>query len=607
MELDLLRLKERLEFALELGESHYREFKTALEGLPDRKLARDFKEVCNDISKTLVAFANSDGGELFVGIEDDNTISGLPYKDELITAILEAPKNYVLKETPLPLKKASIIDYNGLKVAFFSVEKGSKYVHLTSKGECFQRKDRESVPTASESIRFIREEAISREYDRQFVDLAKVNDLNLSLVEDVSRAISKSMSPEKFLQYLELAEFDGTTLKLRRGALLLFAKNINKWHPRSQVRILRVKGTEEKTGENFNLEELAEVNGNIFSLIDASWEALRPNLTETRFSKDALFKTQIIYPENACREALVNAITHRDYSIEGRGIEIKIFSDRLEILSPGKLLSSITIKDLEELKGVHQTRNTYVGRALREFGYIRELGEGIRRMFDLMKSNELIPPKIESPNKSFIVSLFYKFIYSKEEKIWLDNFEQFELTREQKTVITLGIDGRLISPKQIWESVGIVDTEVYRQLIQSLQDYDILSSEVPKTKAQTIARTKKIPVKSIARFKIQIPKQKISTLNVSKVKTLDDDKSDYAKIYVSNLDYSVKETDLISFFSTFGAVSDANIPKDFSTKKSRGFAFVEFESKQTVEKLLNDKTAKFILGRRIYVQEYKNY
>jgi len=95
-------------------------------------------------------------------------------------------------------------------------------------------------------------------------------------------------------------------LKLRRGALLLFAKNISKWHPRSQVRILRVKGTEEKTGENFNLQELAEVNGNIFSLMDSSWESLRPNLTETRFSKDALFKTQIIYPELACREALTN-------------------------------------------------------------------------------------------------------------------------------------------------------------------------------------------------------------------------------------------------------------------------------------------------------------
>jgi ATP-dependent DNA helicase RecG len=407
---DLLKLKDRVDIAIEIGESYYREFKSALEGPPGRKTPRDIREVCYDIAKTLVAFANADGGELFVGIEDDNTVTGLPYSDEHHSKILKAPESHVLDETPLPLKRASLIDYDGKKVAYFSVEKGAKYVHLTSKGECFQRKDRESVPTASESIRFAREEEISREYDRQFIDLAKINDLDLDLVSLVSRNIFKSISPEKFLQYLELAEFDGTRLRLRKAALLLFAKHPTKWHPRNQVRILRVRGMEEKTGENFNVEEVGEVSGNIFQLYEQSWELLSPNLMETRFSKDAIFKTQMIYPELACREALMNAITHRDYSLEGRGIEIRIFDDRLEILSPGKLLSSISIRDLEELKGVHQSRNAYVARVLREFGYIRELGEGIKRIFELMKSNDLVKPKIESPNKSFIVTFYYKLI-----------------------------------------------------------------------------------------------------------------------------------------------------------------------------------------------------
>jgi len=403
---ELLRLKERVDIAIEIGESYYREFKSAWEGPPGHKTSRDIKEVCYDIAKTLVAFANADGGELFIGIEDDNTVSGLPYPDDKISVILKAPENNVLRDTPLPLKRASLIDCRGKKVAYFSVEKGSKYVHLTSKGECFQRKDKESVPTASESIRFSREEVISREYDRQFVDFAGISDLDLDLVRSVSRIIFKSISPEKFLQYLELAEFDGTRLRLRRAALLLFAKHPTKWHPRNQVRILGVRGTEEKTGENFNVEEIGEANGNIFKIYAESWEILRQNLTETRFSKEAIFQPRMIYPELACREALINAITHRDYSLEGRGIEIKIFDDRLEILSPGKLLSSLSIIDLEELKGVHQSRNTYIARVLREFGYVRELGEGIKRIFELMESNDLKKPKIESPNKSFIVTFF---------------------------------------------------------------------------------------------------------------------------------------------------------------------------------------------------------
>src|SRR6218665_30116 len=257
---ELLRLKERVEIAIEIGESYYREFKSALEGAPTH-IPRDPKEVCYDIAKTLVAFANADGGELFVGIEDDNTVTGLPYLEEKISVILKAPENNVMTETPLPLKRVSLIDYNGKKVAYFSVEKGSKFIHLTSKGECFQRKERASVPTASERIRFAREEEVSREYDRQFVDLASISDLDIQLINTVAQNISRTMSAEKFLQYLELAEFDGNRLRLRKAALLLFARHPNKWHPRSQVRILKVRGTEEKTGENFNVEEAAETSG----------------------------------------------------------------------------------------------------------------------------------------------------------------------------------------------------------------------------------------------------------------------------------------------------------------------------------------------------------
>lgn len=405
---NLLRLKERVEIALELGESHYREFKSAFAGPPNDKKPRDLKEIFANVAKTLVAFANADGGELFIGLEDNNIVSGIPFSEEKINAILAASENYVMKDTPLPIKRKSIIEYEGKKVVYFSVDKGSKYVHQTSKGECFLRADRESVPTSVDSIRFAREEVISREYDRQFEELASVIDLDLPLVTRVAQEVTqiKTISPEKFLQHVELAEFDGDRLRLRKAALLLFAKNPNKWHPRSRVRILKINGTEEKSAPGYNVTEMADVDGNIFKLIEQSWEALRPTLSETRYLESGLFKTQVIYPEPACKEALINAITHRDYSIEGRGIEIRIFTDRLEVLSPGKLLSKYTIEDLKELKGAHETRNTYIARVLREYGYIRELGEGIRRMFELMKNHQLLEPQISSPNKSFVITFY---------------------------------------------------------------------------------------------------------------------------------------------------------------------------------------------------------
>lgn len=602
--LNLLRLKERVEIAIELGESYYREFKSGFEGPPGDKKPRNFKDICYNVAKELVAFANADGGELFIGIEDDNTITGLPHTSEKLSAILKASTNYVLKDTPLPIKRKNIIDYEGKKVIYFSVEKGAKFIHQTSKGECFKREDRDSVPTFAEKIRFVRDEAASRQYDRKFEDLATVTDLNLELVASVAYECTKikNMSPEKFLQYIELAEFDGDRLRLRKAALLLFAKNPTKWHPRSRVRILRINGTEEKSAPEYNVTEVADISGNIFQLAEEGWEALRPALSETRYSSDGLFKTQVIYPEPACREALINAITHRDYSLEGRGIEIRIFSDRLEVLSPGKLLSKLTIEDLKELKGAHETRNTYLARVLREFGYIRELGEGMRRMFELMKTNELIEPQIASPNKSFIVTLFYKFIYSKEEKIWLDNFKELNLSREQKTVVKLGINGRLISPKEIFNNVGIVDTEKYRLLVESLANLNILRRIISNSRAGTLAKKGSVSKKSIGVYKITLPDlQKTERVN----RISEKDNSDYAKVFVGGVDWYATEKDIEKVLSKFGSISEIIIPKNSQTGGNRGFAFVEFDSKEAANNALNTNQILKVKGRKIYLQKFK--
>lgn len=594
---NILRLKERLEIAVEIGESYYREFKSAYEGMPGKKNPRDVHEIKYDIAKTLVAFANADGGELFVGVEDDNGITGLPHQAEKIQGILNAYKDCVMSETPVPIRQATLIDSNGLKVAYFSVSKGTDFVHLTSKGECFQRKDRESVPTPAETIIFQREEKVSREYDREFVEIAKTTDLDQDLLDSVAHRISKIISSEKLLQYLDLAEFDGDSFKLRRAALLLFSKKSNRWHPRLQVRIFRVKGTEEKTGRDFNVTEVGEANGNIFQLIEGSWELLRPHLTDTKFSDDALFKTQIMYPELACREALINAIAHRDYANEGRGIEVKIFDDRLVIENPGELLSSISIKDLESLSGAHQSRNTYIARVLRETGYVRELGEGIRRIFELMQSNDMVLPRIESNHKQYSITLFYKYVYTKEEQFWLDNFEQFKLTREQKTVIRLGVNGRLISAKEIFEAVGIVNEQNYRELVESLQSIGIFKNTLNQSKVTQLRSQYGGSRKAVPRYVIELPHVEVS----NKIDT-EIDRSEYARIFVGNLSYEATENDVINVLNKFGEVVDVIIPKN-KTGASKGYCFVEFDKRLFANNALNSSAEIILHGRKIFLAE----
>ena len=218
----ILLIQERLRNDLERGESHFREFKSALQG-PERSRRRPVAQVAKDIGETLVAFANADGGTLVVGVEDDGTISGLTYADDAVDTLRRAPFTHVHSDTPLPGVRAQLVWFDEKPVFVFDVQKGTRFVHLTSDGRCLQRKDTDTVPVASEEIRFERHEQISREYDRQWVDSATMTDLHDALLDRVKEGIAPGLSAEKCLQSLGLAEFVAGTLRLRKGALLLFS------------------------------------------------------------------------------------------------------------------------------------------------------------------------------------------------------------------------------------------------------------------------------------------------------------------------------------------------------------------------------------------------
>ena len=408
-------LDERIRTSIELGESHFREFKSALTRESRTPMPRAKKALAEDISRTLVAFANADGGELVVGVEDNGQVTGLDeHTTEIIEYLKKVPVTGIHADTPLLGCQALEFRIEDRLILYFSVPKSTRYVHLTSDGRCLQRRDLETVPIASEAITLERREQRSREYDRDFVDGAYADALDVDLVGRLADGISRGMSPEKCLQYLDLAQYTAAHLRVRRASLLLFAKNPSRWHPRLQVRILKVKGSTLRTGANYNVISDESVQGNVMTIVEKAWSALRAHLTETRLTPGAKFQSQIMYPELACREALINAIAHRDYSEEGRGVEIYVFDDRMEVKSPGSLLSTVTVAQLLRLEGVHQSRNSLVARALREAGYMRELGEGVPRMFHLMKSNELAEPEIRTSQDSFTVVLHHRSLYSNE-------------------------------------------------------------------------------------------------------------------------------------------------------------------------------------------------
>lgn len=602
---NILRIRERIEIAIEVGESHFREFKSALEGADGRKKTRAVKDICKDIAEALVGFANADGGEIIIGVEDNSTVSGIHHPESDIEKLLNSPITHVHPNTPLTNVQRSKVEFEGNLLLYFQTPKSSESIHLTSSGLCLQRRDRETVPIPPQQILFERKERISREYDRQFVDNASISDLDIDLVSDVAETISKGLSPEKCLQHLNLAEYTSSGLKIRMGALLLFARDITKWHPRSQVRFLKIAGLELKTGDEYNASEIGSVRGNILTLMAETWERLRPFLVQTRLSSGAVFETRIMYPELACQEAIINAIAHRDYSAEGRGIEVYVFDDRLEIKSPGVLLTTISIDDIRKEKGVHESRNALIARVLREKGYMRELGEGMVRIYSLFRKNELAVPEIISENDSFTIRLQHKSVYSTEQRLWLDQFKDDNLNTDEKSVVLLGYGGNHFSTDDIWSAVGIVDTEDYRKLVYSLQTKGILASVFANTgTGRRKAKEAKVPFRKLKRYYIIKPELRGQAR--SEIKKVADGiarefEYEEEKIYVTNIPYEIGESDLYELFSDVGNVEDIYIPMNSLTKRPRGFAFVGFDNRRSAEAAIVKFNGTFLGSRKIAV------
>jgi ATP-dependent DNA helicase RecG len=580
---EVLLLQERIDLATRIGESHYREFKSALEGPPDSKRRRPAKDICADIAKTLVAFANSDGGELYVGIEDDGTITGLMHSPAEIDLLQGAYKSHVHGDTPLPRPQISLVSVKDKSVLYFSISKGNDFAYLTSDGKCLKRLDLESIPVGAEKIQAERLELASRTWDRTIEHAATLDNLDMPLLQQVSNQVAYGVTAEKCLQHLGLAEFTPSGLKLKAAALLLFAKDVRNFHPGCFVRIFTIGGKERRSGEAFNVKKDDIVADNVLKLVDSAWERVSYALTmHTSLSDQARFKQSYSYPQIACREALINAIVHRNYAIQGRGIEISIFSDRLEIASPGRVLSTISLEDIRKLHGAHESRNPLIARVLREVGYVREMGEGIRRIYDVMRSNALAEPDIQSNDDNFTVTLFHRSLYDPRVKLWLSLFEEFKLSENQTAVLALGFEGKEFSTQDIIDRLGIIDTDQVREILTPLRQLRLVVRTKNDTKAIAISKARKIPKRSVPMFKVTANPADISkvidAVPIANELGAPSLAGAEAYLYFSNISYDSTVESICAALEEEYNVLSVDLPQ--STRmpgRNRGFAFVTLE------------------------------
>lgn len=456
-----------------------------------------------ELRQTVFAFGNTEGGHILVRKTDK--IEGLTpslITQEIMNACAVESNFFSVEE----------IAYD--EQSYFYIHVIKSPIPLVDKNGCYFKRNgpiNQEVKYNLGSASLKENEIRSIEYEREVVSIATIDDLDEVLIQSI---INNSQSIQikevkKFLQHLYLIEPKGENeYFITRAALLLFARNPKKWHPNIEVRFTQFKTSELPTGENYQRVKDETEEGCILSLLKTSWERLRPLMSETTFiSRDKLFKTQILYPEDACYEALLNAIAHRDYLIQGRCIEIRIFEDKLEVISPGGLLSTIDIQDLISCKGVHESRNPLIARTLREIGYMRELGEGIKRIYETLKQNDLQNPELESTNSSFRVTLFHKYVYSNDEKKYLQNFSEIELSKAEKDIIRLGLNNRPLSRSDIMNAANLKNSDDFQKVITPLQKKGLIKTLYGQAAARSMAVKQNIEFKDLPRFLVLLPGQ----------------------------------------------------------------------------------------------------
>lgn len=242
-------------------------------------------------------------------------------------------------------------------------------------------------------------------FENTFIERANIEDINISLVEDYRNLKGSIKTPLEFLESaLKLIQEDSMGYKIKAACILLFGKEPETFFPRARIRFLKYEGTEERSGTELNLIKDKIFTGPLKNLLENTIEFVKTQIKDySRLGTDGKFETIKGYPDFSIEEGIVNSVIHRDYSISGTDIHIKMFSDRLEIHSPGKLPGLVKIHNM---RNVHFSRNPQIASVLADYKYVKELGEGVDRMYKEMAKNG--NPLPEYGENDFMIKLVLK-------------------------------------------------------------------------------------------------------------------------------------------------------------------------------------------------------
>jgi ATP-dependent DNA helicase RecG len=360
----------------------------------DRKSARISPR---DFATTVVAMANADGGYLVIGIEDDGTITGIDDDEKKLNELIRVPFDFCIPSVEVENMTFEVIDNEGkpnhiLRMHVFP----SELVIANQADDVILRVgDKNKRLNFEQRLQLVYAKGMKYFEDQPVVE-ATIQDLDLEFVENYINKIGYAKGNAEF--YLRhnndfITKVDGekgSEDRISTAAILLFGVNPQKFFPRARVRFVRYEGKTAEVGDRMNVVKDKVFTGRVLDQVQDAIAFIKTQIKEyTKLGKNARFQTIPEFPEFCWTELIVNAVAHRDYSIKGTDIQIKMFDDHFVVESPGILPGMVRINNIREF---HFSRNPKIVELLNEYDLVKEFGEGVDRIYRDMEAAGLPEP-----------------------------------------------------------------------------------------------------------------------------------------------------------------------------------------------------------------------
>jgi ATP-dependent DNA helicase RecG len=459
------------------------EFLSAFEYRRGTSLKKPEQDLARQIARIVSAMANADGGTLMVGVEPDKSVTGVAHGSEEIQSLIQAP--LTLLDPPVPAIPEKL-HFGNLLLLKFDIAPGLE-VSRVAGGRSFYRIATQTPALPAEQIQSLKDAKKTVLYERQQPLNAKWEDFDENAVEAFQARLNDPRSAEELLsQSYHLCDNSRARPVPNLAGLLLFGKDPTLWHPRCGIDFVKYEGIERRHGVALNVVKRIRFEAPLVRLVDEAVGRIKEHIRERTILHDLFFRERLEYPAFAWQEAVVNAVAHRDYAISGAPIEVWMFDDRLEVRSPGLPPPPVTLEQMRQHKSVHFSRNPLLVRALGDMGYLKEMGEGIPRMFEEMEQHGLQPPEFALEGFFLVVTLRNSPVYDDETLRWLHQFTAAKLNLRQRRLLAYAYcHGKTFSTAE-YERVADVDRDLAYRDIRALMKAGIVAPIKPKSRSYRI-------------------------------------------------------------------------------------------------------------------------